>query len=216
MYDAELSKTLPVGLSVASGLNGMAHCVDSLWAPRTDPINQALAWKAPARFPWRCAGSWPMRRTWKPASRRSTALPGRRVLRRAGSGLHHKICHVLGGTFDLPHAQTHATVLPYVLALNAPRRRNLAGRLAAALGAQGTAGDPAAAAISALAELYSAVDAPFRLADFGFAEEGIPEAVQRIVKAAPASNPVPVNAQNMTELLTAALAGDRPRASVAA
>src|SRR4029078_9635015 len=48
----------------------------------------------------------------------------------AGSGLHHKICHVLGGMYNLPHAQTHAVVLPYVLALNAPAVRDLAHRIA--------------------------------------------------------------------------------------
>lgn len=217
VYDAELSKTLPVGLSVASGLNGMAHCVDSLWAPRTDPINQALALEGARALALALRG---IVADAQDMEAREQALYGCYLaavsFAGAGSGLHHKICHVLGGTFDLPHAQTHATVLPYVLALNAPAVPELAGRLATALGAQGTAGDPTAAAISALAELYSAVDAPFRLADYGFAEEGIPEAVQRIVKAAPTSNPVPVNEQNMTGLLTAALAGDRPRAGVAA
>ena len=121
---------------------------------------------------------------------------------------------MLGGTFDLPHAQTHATVLPYVLEFNAPAVPELAGRLATALGGETSAGDPAGAAVTALRELYTAVQAPCRLDDYGFTADGILEAVERIVAAAPASNPVPVTEQNITDLLTAALTGDR--ATVAA
>jgi maleylacetate reductase len=215
VYDAELSKTLPVGLSVASGLNGMAHCVDSLWAPRTDPINQALALEGARALALSLRG---IVADANDLDAREQALYGCYLaavsFAGAGSGLHHKICHVLGGTFDLPHAQTHATVLPYVLELNAPAVPELAGRLAAALGGEQTSGDPAGAAVTALRELYDAVQAPARLADYGFTADGIGEAVDRITKAAPASNPVPVTEQNITELLTAALTGDRATVTV--
>lgn len=215
IYDAELSKTLPVDLSVASGLNGLAHCVDSLWAPRTDPINQALALEGARALALALRG---IVADADDMDAREQALYGCYLAAvsfvGAGSGLHHKICHVLGGTFDLPHAQTHATVLPYVLELNAPAVPELAGRLAAALGGD-VAGDPAAAAVNALRELYEAVDAPSRLADYGFTAAGVPEAVERVLKAAPASNPVAVTEQNMTELLTAALNGERAQSEAA-
>ena len=32
--------------------------------------------------------------------------------------LHHKFCHVLGGSLDLPHAETHTVVLPHAVAYN--------------------------------------------------------------------------------------------------
>lgn len=215
IYDAELSKTLPVDLSVASGLNGLAHCVDSLWAPRTDPINQALALEGARALALALRG---IVADADDMDAREQALYGCYLAAvsfvGAGSGLHHKICHVLGGTFDLPHAQTHATVLPYVLELNAPAVPELAGRLAAALGGD-VSGDPAAAAVNALRELYEAVDAPSRLADYGFTAAGIPEAVERVLKAAPASNPVAVTEENMTELLTAALNGERAQSEAA-
>ncbi|QCU79688.1 maleylacetate reductase (plasmid) [Citricoccus sp. SGAir0253] len=215
VYDAELSKTLPLGMSVTSGLNGMAHCVDSLWAPRTDPINQALALEGARALALSLRG---IVADPDDMDAREQALYGCYLaavsFAGAGSGLHHKICHVLGGTFDLPHAQTHATVLPYVLEFNAPAVPELAGRLATALGGETSAGDPAGAAVTALRELYTAVQAPCRLADYGFTADGIPEAVERIVAAAPASHPVPVTEQNITDLLTAALTGDR--ATVAA
>ncbi|MGQ1797390.1 maleylacetate reductase [Kocuria oceani] len=234
VYDAELSKTLPVGLSVASGLNGMAHCVDSLWAPRADPINQALALEGARALALALRG---IVADPDDLGAREQALYGCYLaavaFASAGSGLHHKICHVLGGTFDLPHAQTHATVLPYVLALNAPAVPELAGRLATALGhvPVGEAEDsalvmlhglptdeshtPAAVAVAALRELYAVVEAPARLSDYGFTAEGIPEAIERILKAAPTSNPVTVTEENITGLLTAALTGAVPSPAAA-
>ena len=215
VYDAELSKTLPVGLSVASGLNGMAHCVDSLWGPRTDPINQALALEGARALARSLRG---IVANADDMEAREQALYGCYLaavsFAGAGSGLHHKICHVLGGTFDLPHAQTHAIVLPHVLELNAPAVPELASRLASALGDTSSTNDGPKAATAALHDLYAAVQAPSRLADFGFTAAGINEAVDRIVTAAPPSNPVPVTERNITGLLNAALTGERAAAKV--
>jgi maleylacetate reductase len=203
IYDAALTLSLPVGLSVASGLNGMAHCIDSMWAPGTDPINQALAAEGiralnrglPRIFkePQDLAG-------------REQALNGAYLsavaFASAGSGMHHKICHVLGGTWKMPHAQTHATVLPYVLAFNAPQAPDAAARIADAFGSEGPA--------AGLDRLRTAVDAPKALKDYGFAEKNIPEAVELILPVIPASNPRKVTHSNLTELLTAAWAGTTP------
>ncbi|MER1995235.1 MAG: maleylacetate reductase [Arthrobacter sp.] len=209
VYDAELSKTLPVGLSVASGLNGMAHCVDSLWAPRTDPISQALALEGARALAQSLRG---IVASADDMEAREQALYGCYLaavsFAGAGSGLHHKICHVLGGTFDLPHAQTHAVILPHVLELNGPAVPDLASRLAHALGRPASADDGSAAAVAALRDLYAAVKAPTKLAAYGFTAEGVPEAVDRIVSASPASNPVTVTEQNIAGLLRAALTGE--------
>jgi len=214
IYDASLTTSLPVGLSVASGLNGLAHCVDSLWAPRADPINQALALEGARALALALPG---IVADAADLGAREQALYGCYLagvaFASAGSGLHHKICHVLGGTFDLPHAETHATVLPYVLAFNAPAVPDLAGRLAHALGhrAEGQQGsDPVAAAVAALDDLHAELDAPRRLSDHGLREEDIPEAVSRVLPAAPPSNPAPVTEAAITELLTAALIGASP------
>lgn len=216
VYDADLSKSLPVGLSVASGLNGLAHCIDSLWAPRADPINQAMALEGARALNLALRG---IVADPEDLEAREQALYGCYLaavaFASAGSGLHHKICHVLGGTFDLPHAQTHATVLPYVLALNAPAVPDLATRLATALGQNLAEGqDAAVGAVYALNVLREAVDAPTQLSDYGFTAEGIPEAVERVLKAAPASNPVAVTEENITALLTGALTGATPTPAV--
>jgi maleylacetate reductase len=192
VYDAELTRTLPVELSVASGLNALAHCVDSMWAPRTDPINQALA----------LAGI----RALRDGLARLMTLEGREqtlygahlaavAFASAGSGLHHKICHVLGGMFDLPHAQTHAVVLPYVLDLNAPAVPDRALLLAEAFGPDGLHG------------LRERIGAPRALRDYGLRESDIPAAVAAVLPVVPPGNPVPVTAGNLTDLLRRAWAG---------
>jgi maleylacetate reductase len=197
VYDASLTVGLPVALSVASGLNAVAHCVDSMWAPRADPLNAALAAEGiralnaglPLVFtdPTGLAG-------------REQALYGAYLaavaFASAGSGLHHKICHVLGGMFGLPHAQTHAVVLPHVLAFNGSAAPEAERRLAAAFGAP--------SATEGLATLRSTVDAPVSLRALGMPEDGIPAAAEAVLAAVPASNPAPVTTENVTARLYAA------------
>jgi maleylacetate reductase len=121
----------------------------------------------------------------------------------AGSGMHHKICHVLGGTYNLPHAQTHATVLPYVLAFNAPFAPEADARIAGAFGS--------ASGLEGLNELRRVLNAPQALKDYGFTEADIPEAVSIALPFIPADNPRPVTTENLTELLHAAWAGSTPQ-----
>lgn len=200
IYDAELTFSLPPELSVASGLNALAHCIDSLWAPRRDPINQALAVEGIRAL---AAGLPLVAGNPQSTAGREQALYGAYLaavaFASAGSGLHHKICHVLGGTYNLPHAQTHAVVLPYVLAFNAPFAKAADDRIAHAFGS--------ATALEGLNRLRHALDAPTALRDFGFEESSIPEAARLIVAAAPAGNPRPVTEKNIEALLAAARTG---------
>jgi alcohol dehydrogenase class IV len=211
VYDAALLTTLPAALSVASGLNALAHCVDSMWGPRADPIDRALAGEGIRAL---AAGLPAVAGNGGPAegSRGADGLAGIEqtlygahlaavAFASAGSGLHHRICHVLGGMFHLPHAQTHAVVLPHVLALNAPHAPEAERRLAAAFGA--------ATAVQGLAALRTAVDAPRALRDHGMPEDGIARAVPAILAAVPAGNPAPVTEENLTALLCAAWRGER-------
>lgn len=203
IYDAALTLSLPVELSVASGLNALAHCVDSLWAPRADPINAALAAEGIRAL---AAGLPLIKADPQDIAGREQALYGAYLsavaFASAGSGMHHKICHVLGGAYDMPHAQTHAVVLPYVLAFNAPHAPAAAARIAAAFRMDD--------ALGGLNALRAALDAPKALKDHGLAEENIPEAVRLILPAIPASNPHQVTAENLEELLRAAWAGTTP------
>ncbi|MBO0845695.1 MAG: maleylacetate reductase [Nocardioides sp.] len=203
VYDASLILALPVPTSVSSALNAVAHCVDSMWAPRTDPVDQALALEGIRALtlglprvveePMEVAGR---EQTLYGAYLAAVAFAS------AGSGLHHKICHVLGGMFGVPHAETHAVVLPHVLALNAPAVPGLDQRMATAFDAR--------SALSGLLALRDEVDAPRALRDLGLDEHDVPKAVGPILEAAPPSNPVPVTAENIEALLHAAWSGKEP------
>ena len=209
VYDATLTMSLPVDLSVASGLNALAHCVDSMWAPNADPINAALAAEGirslAAGLPRVVAD--PMDLDGREHALYAAYLSAA-AFASAGSGLHHKICHVLGGKYNLPHAQTHATVLPYVLALNAPAAPDAERRIAAALASGGFAAD---SALDGLIALKRELDAPHALADYGFTEDSVPEAADAILPSVPPSNPRPVTAEDLRALLRAAWSGADPR-----
>jgi maleylacetate reductase len=203
VYDPELTLRLPVGMSIASGLNALAHCVDSLWAPRANPVDTALALEAAHAL---AEGLPRVHAAPAEVEGRSSTLYGAYLAALAfggaGSGLHHKICHVLGGTYDLPHAQTHAVILPHVLAFNAPAAPAEVARLARAL--------DSADAISALDTLYAQVDAPRSLAVLGLPEDRLPEAAALIAEAAPPTNPRPFTEADALTLLRAAFHGARP------
>nr|ABL75144.1 maleylacetate reductase [Arthrobacter sp. JS443] len=200
IYDAELTLSLPRELSIASGLNALAHCVDSLWAPRANPINAALA----------SEGIRALSGGLLALNANSASLSGREqtqygaylsavAFASAGSGMHHKICHVLGGAYDLPHAQTHATVLPYVLAFNAPYAPEASSRISNALGT----GD----AVDGLNQLRKRLHAPRALRDYGMKKSDLPEAADLILSVIPPSNPRTVTRQDLLVLLHAAWNG---------
>jgi maleylacetate reductase len=205
VYDAALTTSLPVDMSVASGLNALAHCVDAMWAPKADPINGAYA----------AEGIRSLKDGLPQVAADPTALPGRELalyaaylsaaaFASAGSGLHHKICHVLGGAYNLPHAQTHAVVLPYVVAFNAPQAPDAERRVAGAFGS--------AHALDGLQALRRTLNAPHALRDYGFQESAIPAAADLILPAVPPTNPRTVTADDLRTLLHAAWAGEDPAA----
>jgi alcohol dehydrogenase class IV len=120
----------------------------------------------------------------------------------AGSGMHHKICHVLGGAYNLPHAQMHAIVLPYVLAYNQNFAPAAASRIAAAFASP--------TALDGLQDLRTRLDAPHALRDIGFRRSDISDAAELILPVIPPSNPRPVTHDSLAKLLTAAWAGAQP------
>jgi maleylacetate reductase len=123
-----------------------------------------------------------------------------------GMALHHKLCHTLGGSFDLPHAETHTVVLPHALAYNAPRIPEVMRQLADVLGA--------ADAARGLYDLAGRVGARLALKDLGMPESGIDLATDRAL-ANPYWNPRPLEREAIRDLITRAYAGDPPRPSAA-
>ncbi|MCZ6475671.1 MAG: iron-containing alcohol dehydrogenase, partial [Gammaproteobacteria bacterium] len=125
------------------------------------------------------------------------------TLASVGMALHHKLCHVLGGTFNTPHAETHALMLPYVTALNLGSAPDDERRLTAALGSSAVAG--------ALRDLGQAVGAPESLRALGLVESDLQRAAE-LVTQAPYYNPRQVTTESIRELLQDAYTGARPRA----
>ena len=203
VYDPELTVALPVELSVASGLNAMAHCVEAFWAPRRNPVSSAVAEDGIRHL---MGGLSALPADPAAVAARSDLLLGAYLAGSAfavaGSGLHHKICHVLGGAFDLPHAETHAIVLPHVLAFNAPGAPEAVSRIASALGRN----DPA----RGLHELGRQLGVPHGLRELGLREDDLDLVLDDVAALVPADNPRPVTPDALSGLLHAAWAGDAP------
>jgi maleylacetate reductase len=207
VYDPALTVTLPPGLSAVSGLNAVAHCVEAFWGPRANPVSSVMAEEGIRAM---AAGLPGVVRDPGDLEARSDVLYGAwlagTVFATAGSGLHHKICHVLGGAYDLPHAEMHAVVLPHVMALVAPALPDVDARLSAALGAP--VGTPAAAGLAALARR---VGAPTGLRELGLGEDELDAAARLVAEQVPDRSQAEIEA-----LLWAAWHGETPLTPVSA
>ncbi|MEO7338533.1 MAG: maleylacetate reductase, partial [Caldimonas sp.] len=171
VYDPELTLTLPVGLSVTSGINAIAHAAEGLYSPDTNPVMDLMAVEgigAIGRAIARIASPGGA----QDADARADALYGAwlcgTVLGNVGMALHHKLCHTLGGTFNLPHAETHTIVLPHALAYNAAAAPEAMRRIAGALGKPH--------APLAVHELARDHGAPVALRDIGMQERDLDRA----------------------------------------
>ncbi len=203
VYDIDLTLTLPVALSAASGLNAIAHAMEALYAPDANPVTSGLAAQGIAAL----ARALPaIMADASDVEARGDALFGAwacgTCLGTVGMGLHHKLCHVLGGTFDLPHAETHALVLPYSAAYNADAAPDAMRQMAAALGVPDAA--------TGLFELARRLRLPTGLHALGMPAEGIDQAANLAV-AAPYPNPAPIDRIAIRALLQAAFDGTAPR-----
>jgi maleylacetate reductase len=135
IYDSDLSRELPLGITAASALNALAHCVDSIWAPGATPITVALAEQG-ARY--LCEGLVAVLERPADQNARDMLLLGASfagwAISVTGTALQHKLVHAIAGSLDLQAADTHAVLLPHVARIKAPGSPEAAARLAAALG----------------------------------------------------------------------------------
>ncbi len=204
VYDPLLTLDLPPGISAVSGLNAIAHAVEVLYAPDGTPVTALMAEEGiralAAALPRILAAP-------RDPAPRAEALMGAwlcgTVLGQVTMGLHHKLCHALGGGFDLPHAETHAVILPHAAAFNAPAAPEAMARIARALGAREAAGG--------LWALARRLGVPSSLAALGLREVDLPRAVA-LATASPYANPRPVTEAGIAALLARALHGEPPAA----
>jgi len=208
VYDPHLTVTLPPALSVTSGMNALAHSAEALYAPDGSPITTLIAADSVRAI----AGALPrLVADPRDIEARSDALYGAwlagTALGATTMSLHHKLCHILGGTFDLPHAETHTAVLPHVLALNLPAAPAARAALETALGAA----DPA----DHLFRLAHDLGAEMSLKALGMPENGLRSVIDQAL-AAPYANPAPVTEADLHHILSDALVGVAPTTRPAA
>lgn len=204
IYDVALTMSLPVSVSATSGMNAIAHAVEALYARDRNPVTTIMARegiralvealpvivKDPQNRPARAGalyGAW---------------LCGT-VLGSVGMALHHKLCHTLGGSFDMPHAETHTVILPHAAAFNAQTAGDLLAPVAELTGAESPG--------QGLYDFAKKIGAPTALKELGMPEDGLDEAAG-IATENPYWNPRPVTRDDIRALLEAAFHGRRPAA----
>ena len=202
IYDPRLLLTLPARIAGPSGMNGIAHCVEALYTQDANPVTSLMAEEGIRAL----AQSLPtVVREPQNLDARGEALYGAWLagacLGTVGMALHHKLCHTLGGSFNLPHAETHTIVLPHATRYNAQAAPEAMARIARALGASDAA--------QGLYDLAKTIGAPLALKDIGMPANGLDRAAELAVTN-PYWNPRPLERGAIRELLQAAWEGRRP------
>jgi maleylacetate reductase len=202
LYDPELSVGLPAHLSFVSGLNAIAHAAEGLYAKDGNPVMSLMAEEGIRSL---AKGLRGVKAGTRDRGARSECLYGAwlcgMVLGNVGMALHHKLCHTLGGTFNLPHAETHAIVLPHALAYNSVVAAEAMTRVARAL--------DVASAADGLYDLSHELGVPCGLGEIGLLESDLDRACE-VAMSNPYWNPRPVEQAPLRALLQRAWEGSRP------
>jgi maleylacetate reductase len=202
LYDPTLTLGLPPSVSGPSGMNAIAHCVEALYAPEGNPVVSLMAEEGIRSL----AESLPVVvREPGDLHARSRALYGAWLagtsLATTSMGLHHRLCHTLGGRYNLPHAEVHTVILPHAAAYNAAAAPDAMRHIASALGAEDAPGG--------LYDLAVLLGAKTALKDIGMRAEDLDEAADLAARD-PYANPAPVTREGVRRLLDDAYHGRRP------
>jgi len=196
IYDPDLLATLPDQFAATSGMNAIAHAVEGLYAVDGNPIVSLMAEEGIRAL----ATSLPKGKAGHEEALYGAWLCGA-VLGSVAMALHHKLCHVLGGSFNMPHAETHTVILPHATAYNAQGSDDAMARIARALNSK--------AAATGLFDLAQRLGAPLSLKELGMPEAGLDKAAD-IAAANPYPNPRPLQRTAIRQLLDNAFNGRRP------
>jgi len=203
IYDPTLVFGLRRQVVAASGMNALAHCVEALYAPQADPLTSLMATEG-ARLLFEYlpaavngpAGIGLSEIMW------ASCLAGS-VLGTVGGSLHHSLCHLLGGLHDLPHAETHAVVLPHVLSYLMDDVKLQLRPLAETLGVR------VELVPGSVWDLAVSLGAPTGLGDLGITKADVDEIVQQLMERNPPS-PRPLVVGEATDLVHCLVDGARP------
>ena len=194
IYDPDLTRDMPRALAAVSGMNAIAHAVEALYAVDGNPVISLMAEEGIRATA-----------TALKAGAADDALYGAwlcgAVLGAVSMALHHKLCHTLGGSFNLPHAETHTVILPHACAYNAAAAPDAMARIARALGTTSAA--------QGLYDLAMSLGAAISLKAIGMPEDGLDRAAE-IAAANPYPNPASLTREGIGKLLGNAFEGVRP------
>jgi len=203
VYEAPLTYGLPALDSAGSAMNALAHCAEALWAASADPVTDAIALDGARRLREHLTAAYASDDTNARGQVLVAACLAGMALGTVGTSLHHALCHLLGGMFDSPHAETHAIVLPYVIGYLQPAVPQAAHRLAQAMGTS----EPALA--KGIWSLGQSVGTPAGLRSIGIREDQLGAAAKAAV-AKPLPSPRPLDYDGVHQVLQAAWAGQPP------
>jgi alcohol dehydrogenase class IV len=205
IYDVDLTLTLPTGLSMTSGINAIAHAVEAAYAQDRNPVIELMAVEGVSAL-FRALPR--IAEAPQDIEARRDALYGAWLcgicLGSVGMALHHKLCHTLGGTFDLPHAETHTVLLPHAVAYSRSAAANELAPFERALNVEDLS--------RALYDLAGSVGAPRSLKALGMPEDGLAKAAE-LALWNPYWNPRPLALDAIRGLLERAYAGSPPQES---
>ena len=208
IYDPQLTLDLPIAMSISSGFNAIAHAAEALYAENANPVTSLMAEEGIRSLTRGLPG---LKANPRDIDSRSDCLYGAwlcgAVLGMASMALHHKLCHVLGGAWNLPHAETHTVILPHAIAYNQAAAPEAVDRIGCAMNAPDAAG--------AIFDLMQQLGAPVSLKQIGMKREDLARAAALVMEA-PYYNPRPVTSEGVLALLGDAFEGRRPGSSVGA
>lgn len=203
IYDPELVRSLPPAVVGPSGMNALAHCVEALWADEGDPVTDVLALEATRLLAEHLAAAYESDDIGARGQLQLAACLAGNALGTVGTSIHHSLCHLMGGMYDLPHAETHAVVLPYAVAFASAALPEARERLAVALAT--TAND----VDGAIWDLGARVGTPAGLKALGMTREQVSAAARAAVDRE-LKSPRPLDLPAVEGLLADAWAGARP------
>ena len=202
IYDPLLTIDLPVAMSITSGFNAIAHAAEALYAENSNPITTLMAEEGIRAL---AQGMPEVAKNPRGREGRSDCLYGAwlcsSVLGTTSMALHHKLCHVLGGTWNLPHAETHTVILPHAVAYNYAAAPEAMQRIERAMKTPNAA--------SGIFDLMKQLGAPLSLKEIGMKQDDLDRAASLVMEA-PYYNPRPVTRESILGLLNDAFFGRRP------
>lgn len=202
IYDPLLTVGLPASMSITSGFNAIAHAAEALYAENANPITTMMGEDGIRAL---AKGMPDVAKNPRDLEGRSDCLYGAwlcgAVLGASSMALHHKLCHVLGGTWNLPHAETHTVILPHAVAYNYAAAPEAMGRIERAMKTPNAA--------SGIFDLMKQLGAPLSLREIGMKQEDLDRAASLVMEA-PYYNPRPTTHESVVGLLNDAFFGRRP------